>query len=262
MVIDLILSATELRFPVQFLLVEHKGGIALRCCFFRIFVAAYGFAVYCVLKIVLRLQGTVAIRIKGISMTAKRTYSVRLDEDQRRQLEERSDGIGLPVGHLIRGAITDFLRQQDEKDYLSEVEMRIATAINRLGRQVEKDRAEQQLVVGILDGLREWLAFTLPTPPDKAAAHMLMAERNKVFLAQLPLLFVSQSKAKVTAYMEANDRLAEPCPKCGTGRLKCKQGKKRPFWYCTNWNATPKCDATFSDDGGQPLLLVGNADGD
>ena len=187
-------------------------------------------------------------------MAAKRTYSVRLDDDQRRQLEERSGGIGLPVGHLIRVAISDFLRQQDEKDYLAEVEMRIATAINRLGRQVEKDRAEQQLIVGMLDGLREWLAFTLPTPPDKVAAQALMLERNKVFLEQLPLLFVSQSKARVTAYMEANDRIAESCPTCGTGRLKCKQGKKGLFWYCTNWNATPKCDATFADAGGRPML--------
>jgi hypothetical protein len=107
---------------------------------------------------------------------------------------------------------------------LSEVGMRIATAINRLGRQVEKDRAEQQLVVGMLDGLREWLAFTLPIPPDRVAAHALMVERRKNFLEHLPLLFVSQSKVKVTAYMEANDRLAEPCPKCGTGRIKCKDG--------------------------------------
>lgn len=190
-------------------------------------------------------------------MAAKRTYSVRLEEDQRRQLEERSNGIGLPVGHLIRGAINDFLRQQAEKDYLSEVEMRIATAINRLGRQVEKDRAEQQLVVGMLDGLREWLAFTLPTPPDRVAAHELMVERNKKFLEQLPQLFVSQSKAKVTAYMDSNHLLAKACPKCGTGQLKCKEGLEGLFWYCTNWNATPKCTVAFRDDGGKPLLSSG-----
>lgn len=187
-------------------------------------------------------------------MAAKRTYSVRLEEEQRRQLEERSSRIGLPVGHLIRGAITDFLRQQDEKDYLFEVEMRIATAINRLGRQVEKDRAEQQLVVGMIDGLREWLAFTLPTPPDRVAAHALMVERNKKFLEHLPMQFVSQSKAKVTAYMDTNERLAQPCPKCETGSLKCKEGKKGLFWYCTNWNASPKCNVTFADDAGRPLL--------
>jgi len=48
-------------------------------------------------------------------MAAKQTYSVRLDEDQRRQLEARSESIGLPVGHLIRSAINDFLRLQEEK---------------------------------------------------------------------------------------------------------------------------------------------------
>ncbi|MFZ3288971.1 MAG: hypothetical protein WA191_19280 [Telluria sp.] len=189
-------------------------------------------------------------------MVAKQTYSVRLDEEQRRQLEERSDRIGLPVGHLIRGAINDFLRQQEEKDYLSEVESRIATAINRLGRQIEKDRAEQQLVVGILDGVREWLAFTLPAPADKAEAQALMKARNEQFLKLLPLRFVSQSKAQITQYMEAQDRAAEPCPVCVTGKLKRKEGKNGLFWYCTNWDAMPKCDARFRDNAGRPQLAT------
>lgn len=42
---------------------------------------------------------------------------------------------------------------------------------------------------------------------------------------------VSQSNAKVTAYMDANDGLAAPCPKCATGHLKCKEGKKGLFLY-------------------------------
>lgn len=73
---------------------------------------------------------------------------------------------------------------------------------------MKKDRAEQQLVVGMLDGLREWLAFRLPIPPDRVAAHALMVEQNKRFLEHLPPLFVSQSKAKVKSYMDANHRLA------------------------------------------------------
>lgn len=189
-------------------------------------------------------------------MTAKQTYSVRLDEDQRRQLEERSESIGLPVGHIIRSAIADFLRQQEEKDYLSEVEARIATAINRLARQVEKDRAEQQLVVGMLDGVREWLAFTLPPPADKVEAQTLMKARNEQFMKLLPLRFVSQSKAKVTELMEARDSAAELCPTCSSGRLKCKEGKNGVFWYCTNWNAVPKCDARYDDVSGRPLITV------
>ncbi len=189
-------------------------------------------------------------------MATKRTYSVRLDDDQRQQLEARAGVSKVAAGELIRVAISDFLRQEDEKDYLSEVEARIAATINRLARQVERDRTEQQLIAGMLDYIREWLAFTLPTPPDKVAANALMVERNEIFLKQLPLMFVSQSKAKVTAYMENNDRLAEPCPACGTGRLKCKRGKKGLFWYCTNWNTEPKCDATFADDAGRPLFSV------
>lgn len=190
-------------------------------------------------------------------MAAKQTYSVRLDEDQRRQLEERSESIGLPVGHIIRTAIAGFLRQQEEKDYLSEVEARIATAINRLARQVEKDRAEQQLVVGMLDGVREWLAFTLPPPADKVEAQALMKARNEQFMKLLPLRFVSQSKAKVTELMEVQDSAAELCPTCSTGRLKCKEGKNGIFWYCTNWNAVPKCDARYDDAGGRPLIPAG-----
>jgi predicted transcriptional regulator/ribosomal protein L37AE/L43A len=205
-------------------------------------------------KNVLRMHGDNATQIEGGHMAAKRTYSVRLEDDQRQQLESRAESIGLPTGHLIRSAIADFLRQQEEKDYLSEVEMRISTAINRLGRQVEKDRAEQQIVVAIVDYLREWLAFTLPTPVDKQQANDLMRERNKNFLERLPLQFTSSTKAKVTTYMEAQDRAAEPCPKCGTGSLKPKEGKKGVFWYCTNWNASPKCEATFSDADGRPLF--------
>lgn len=187
-------------------------------------------------------------------MAAKRTYSVRLEDDQRQQLETRAEAIGLPTGHLIRSAIADFLRQQEEKDYLSEVEMRIAGEINRLRRQVEKDRAEQQILVGMVDYLREWLGFTLPTPVDKNQANELMRERNKNFLERLPMQFTNSTKAKVTTFMEGKNRQAEPCPACGTGSLFLKEGKKGLFWYCSNWQASPKCEATFQDAGGRPLL--------
>jgi predicted DNA-binding protein len=190
-------------------------------------------------------------------MVAKQTYSVRLDDEQRRQLEARSESIGLPVGHLIRTAIKDSLRQQEEKDYLSEVEARIATAINRLGRQVEKDRAEQQLVVGMLDYLREWLAFALPAVADKSVAKEIQRERTEVFFRDLHLMMASQGRAKVTAYMAAKEATAKECPVCGTGLLKCKEGKRGLFWYCSNWDATPKCDARYEDSGGLPQLNVG-----
>ncbi|WP_392454216.1 hypothetical protein AABD60_13525 [Edwardsiella piscicida] len=187
-------------------------------------------------------------------MAAKRTYSVRLEDEQRQQLEARAAAVGEPVGHMIRLAIADFLRQCDELDYLDAVEARIATTINRLARQVEKDRAEQQIVIGVLDYLREWLSFTLPSPSDKEAANALMKERNKNFLARLPLQFTNGSKAKVTTYMETRAGEAEPCPKCGTGFLWPKEGRQGLFWYCTNWNASPKCEATFPDAGGRPQL--------
>lgn len=187
-------------------------------------------------------------------MAAKQTYSVRLDKEQRQQLEGRSELIGLPVGHLIRLAISDFLRQQEEKDYLAGLEARFVTVINRLARQVEKDRAEQQLIVGMLDGVREWLAFTLPPPADKVEAQALMKARNEQFMKLLPLRFVSQSKAKVTELMEVQDSAAELCPICSTGRLKCKEGKNGIFWYCTNWNAVPKCGARYEDAGGRPQI--------
>lgn len=135
-------------------------------------------------------------------MAAKRTYSVRLDDDQLRELEMRADRVGLSVGHVIRGAITDFLRQEQEKDYLNEVRADIITAINRLARQVEKDRAEQQTVMGVLDYLRSWMAFTLPAPADKAVAQDLLAKRTQHFYDQLPTLFSNKSRAKVTDRVE------------------------------------------------------------
>lgn len=189
---------------------------------------------------------------------AKRTYSVRLEDAQRQQLEGRAATIGLPTGHLIRLAISDFLRQQEEKDYLADVEARIATAINRLARQVEKDRAEQQIVLGVLDYVREWLSFTLPPPQDKHAANELMKERNKNFLARLPLQFTSASKAKVATYMDVKANESEACPECGTGFLRPKKGQQSLYWYCTNWDATPKCNARFDDESGRPKLTTDN----
>jgi predicted DNA-binding protein len=139
-------------------------------------------------------------------MVAKQTYSVRLEDSQRRQLEDRSNTLGLPVSHLIRSAINDTLRQQEEKDYLMEVESRISTAINRLGRQVEKDRAEQQVVIAMVDYLREWLAFALPPVIEKEAAKEVQRERNAAFFRDLHLLMVSQGRARVTAYMAENEK--------------------------------------------------------
>jgi len=44
----------------------------------------------------------------------------------------------------------------------------------------------------------------------------------------------------------------EACPKCTVGRLKRKEGKKGFFWFCSRWNAEPKCDATYPDKAGKP----------
>ena len=148
-------------------------------------------------------------------MAAKRTYSVRLDDDQLRELEARADHIGLSVGHMIRGAITDFLRQEQEKDYMDEVRADIITAINRLARQVEKDRAEQQAVMAVLDYLRGWLAFTLPAPADKGVAQDLLAKRTQHFYEQLPAMFSNKSRAKVTDRIEQATATSAP-PAMGT----------------------------------------------
>lgn len=189
-------------------------------------------------------------------MATKRTYSVRLEDAQREQLEERAAKIGLPTGQLIRSAIDDFLRQQEEKDYLGEVQAAISTSITKLARQVEKDRAEQQLVVGVLDHLCDWLAFVLPSPVDKAAAEQLRGERREGFYRDLPAKFVSQSRAILTKHMDDKHAGVIHCPACGTGQLRSKADKNgRLFWYCSNWNdAKNKCGATFADDSGSPEL--------
>jgi len=179
-----------------------KGVLRLWCCLRWIALCGKAKRRTTNWKSVLHLQYAGATQMKGGHMAAKRTYSVRLEDEQRQQLEARAAAVGEPVGHMIRLAIADFLRQRDELDYLDAVEARIAATINRLARQVEKDRAEQQIVIGVLDYLREWLSFTLPSPSDKDAANALMKERNKNFLARLPLQFANGSKAKVTAYME------------------------------------------------------------
>lgn len=68
------------------------------------------------------------------------------------------------------------------------------------------------------------------------------------------------------AYLKAEDKLdfifPQPgehdgsCPKCKQGQLKTKTGASGPFWYCSRWNADPKCDATYKDDNGQPLVAA------
>lgn len=195
-------------------------------------------------------------------MATKRTYSVRLEDAQREQLEERAAKIGLPTGHLIRSAIDDFLRQQEEKDYLGEVQAAISTSITKLARQVEKDRAEQQIIVGLLDHLCEWLAFVLPSPPDVAAAKQLCLDRREIFYRELPTKFVSQSRAQLTKILDDKHAGAIHCPACGTGHLKSKATKKGSlFWYCSNWNVPEeKCSATFPDDMGSPVIFEGSID--
>lgn len=189
-------------------------------------------------------------------MATKRTYSVRLEDDQRQQLEARATKIGLPTGHLIRAAIDDFLRQQEEKDYLGEVQAAISTSFTKLARQVEKDRAEQQLVVGVLDHLCDWLAFVLPSPADKTEAEHLRRERREVFYRDLPAKFASQSRAQLTKFLDDKHAKQIHCPACGTGQLRSKTDKQgRLFWYCSNWNAASyQCGATFADDFGSPAL--------
>jgi DNA topoisomerase-3 len=44
------------------------------------------------------------------------------------------------------------------------------------------------------------------------------------------------------------------CPKCKLGQLVRKEGAKGPFWYCSQWNTEPACDAAYRDDNGQPLI--------
>jgi len=189
-------------------------------------------------------------------MATKRTYSVRLEDTQRQQLEERAESIGLPTGHLIRLAIEDFLRQQEEKDYLGEIQAAISTSIAKLARQVEKDRAEQQLIVGVLDYIHDWLAFVLPSPPDGATAAHLREERRKVFYRELPMKFVSQSRARLTKDVDDKHAGVICCPACGKGQLRTKASKQgRLFWYCSNWNAVQdKCSATYADELGRPAL--------
>ncbi|WP_349507628.1 hypothetical protein [Agrobacterium pusense] len=187
-------------------------------------------------------------------MTSKRTYSVRLDDEQREQLEQRAERLGLATGHLIRTAIKDFLTKEKEKDHLLEFQANIATMINRLGRQVEKDRAEQQLIVGTIDYMREWLAFALPAPLDRSEAQRLQRERNVAFYRDLGKKFSSQSRARLTTRLDEKNAGAALCPACRDGKLQPKDRALGRTWYCTNWNSPFRCQATFDDIDGQPDL--------
>lgn len=69
------------------------------------------------------------------------------------------------------------------------------------------------------------------------------------------------------SYVKADDKLdfsfpAQPgehdgsCPKCKEGQLRRKEGANGPFWFCSRWNADPKCSAVYKDDDGKPLIYA------
>ena len=43
-----------------------------------------------------------------------------------------------------------------------------------------------------------------------------------------------------------------PCPKCKSGQLRQIKSEKGPFWGCSNFNAEPKCSASYPDQDGKP----------
>lgn len=63
-------------------------------------------------------------------------------------------------------------------------------------------------------------------------------------------------------YNDANGKpqlLALPevtCPKCKSGKLRRVKGGKGHFWSCSNYKAEPKCDASYNDRGGKPVLTT------
>ena len=138
-------------------------------------------------------------------MAAKQVYTVRLDADQVTGLEAMADKLGLSISHLIRSAVNDYLHQERERNYLDEVRADIVTAVNRLGRQVEKDRAEQQYVMAMLEYQRQFISRTLPIPTDSVAADQTLARREKHFIDSIPLLFANKSRAKVTEKIEKSN---------------------------------------------------------
>ena len=138
-------------------------------------------------------------------MAAKQVYTVRLHADQVTGLEAMADKLGLSISHLIRSAVDDYLRQERERNYLDEVRADIVTAVNRLGRQVEKDRAEQQYVMAMLDYQRKFISYALPAPIDSLAANQILEKREKHFIDSIPLLFANKSRAKVTEKIQKSN---------------------------------------------------------
>jgi DNA topoisomerase-3 len=99
---------------------------------------------------------------------------------------------------------------------------------------------------------------------DPAQAGIFKASLDKVAKAERPddayKAFMAQTVDWVTRIVTQAKTLpmtlpaapGEACPKCTVGRLKRKEGKKGWFWFCTRWNAEPKCDATYPDKDGKP----------
>ncbi len=78
----------------------------------------------------------------------------------------------------------------------------------------------------------------------------------EAFMAETVAWVSGIVKAAASMPMTLPAAAGEACPKCEAGRLKRKEGTNGWFWYCSRWNAEPKCAATFQDKAGAPDKTV------
>ncbi|SMG61571.1 DNA topoisomerase [Paraburkholderia susongensis] len=82
-----------------------------------------------------------------------------------------------------------------------------------------------------------------------AMTYEAFMERNVAFITKV----VGQLR---TAAMNLPVAPSVPCPKCKVGLLRKLKSEKGPFWGCSNFQADPKCTASYPDNDGQPDFTV------
>lgn len=159
------------------------------------------------------------------------------DEAARKRLKE-GDGIGTTA---TRAPMIQDMKDRELFVLVKEGSAKIKTStaarglIDALPLDV-KDPAQAGVFKSSLDNVAK--------ADDPAAAY-------EAFLQQT-IEWVTSIVVKAKSLSMALPSSGEECPKCALGRLKSKNGKNGVFWFCTRWNADPKCDATFPDKNGKP----------
>lgn len=173
----------------------------------------------------------------------KNIHKYVTDEDARKRLKE-GDGIGTTA--------TRAPMIQDMKDR----ELLIPVKAGGKGGKLMTSPAARALIDALpLDVKDPVQAGVLKSNLDQVAKATDQDAAYKAFMAATIERVTKIVNDARTLQMTLPVAPGLACPKCAQGQLKRKESSKTKgqfFWFCTRWNAEPKCDAIYPDEAGKP----------